>query len=181
MTDAQQQRLDRCIEFLRTIAKPADDEASEVHWIGARNADPDQGPSYCQKCCDELVDKMNAEHPEHEYLRDGGWGCPSDGSECCDVCGRQLRVQLTDQGVSSELDNWNGCRIKLRGKQASYIAFDLLAVLETAYMGSLENCPWLHDYQLAMIKNNQRDIHRLARRIDGISARWPKEQPHDPR
>ena len=183
MRDTQQQRLARCIEFLRPIAHTATEEAREAHWIGARNADPDQGPSYCRECCDALVEKLNTEHPEHEYLRDGGWGYDADGLECCDSCGKQLNVFLTSYGIEQELDNWSGSKIMLRGKRAPYLAFDLLNLLECADMRDLTSQTYLHGYQLDQAKNIQLGVHRLTRRIDAIRRRaaaefsiTPKEQ-----
>lgn len=171
MTPVQQQRLDRCIEFLRPIAQDAENTASEVYWIGARNADPDQGPSYCGDCGGKLVDKLNAENPDGEYLLDGGWGYESDGCEVCDKCGLHLRCSLSDCGVDQELDHWSASRIDLRGKHASTTAWFLLLTLECAYMGDLTDIPWLHGHEIDRAKRIQTSVHRLIRRIDAMRAR----------
>lgn len=171
MTPIQQQRFDRCIEFLRPIAQKAADEASEVYWIAARNADPDQGPSYCRACADALVDKLNAEHPDHEYLRDGGWGYEADTQEICEQCGIHLSCTLTEHGIEQELDHWSRYRIDLKGKHASVRAYFLLNTLECAYMGNADDAPWLHGYKLDRAKAIQREVHRLTRRVDGIRSR----------
>lgn len=178
MTELQQQRFDRCVTFLRALSQAADNEACEVHWLAARNADPDQGPSYCRECCNALVEKGNSEHPDHEYLRDGGWGYVADGTECCDTCGKQLRCTLSDYGVDSELDNWEDSRLRLRGKRATYQAFDLLNVLESAYMGDVDECTWLRGHELERAKRIQKGVHRLTRRIDGIRERIAAKEPH---
>lgn len=171
MTPLQAQRLDRCIEFLRPIAQDAENKASEVYWIAARNADPDQGPSYCGDCGGKLVDKLNAEHPEHEYLLDGGWGYESDSCEMCDECGLHLRCTLSDHGVDQELSHWAANRISVRDKHASTTAWFLLLVLECAYMGTPDEVTWLKEYQLDRLKSIQRDVHRLTRRIDAMRKR----------
>lgn len=175
MTDLQQQRLDRCIAYLQPIAKQADDECGEVHWIAARNADPNQGPSYCRECCDELVGQMNDANPDHEYLRDGGWGYDGSHFECCDKCGKNLRVNLDDCGVEQAIEDYGHRRLRLHGKHATYQAHDLLCVLECAFMGDVDECPWLRGYQAERAKANQAGVHRLTRRIDAIRARATKE------
>lgn len=171
MTPAQAQRLDRCIKFLEPVAADAERKASEVYWISARNADPDQGSSYCGDCGGKLVDKLNAENPDHEYLLDGGWGYESGSCEICDKCGLHLRCTLTDCGVDQELDHWMSVRIDLRGKHASTTAWFLLLILECAYMGNLAEARWLKDHQIARAKRIQQNIHLLTRRIDAMRKR----------
>ncbi|WEE79412.1 hypothetical protein LZ683_08660 [Comamonas testosteroni] len=168
MRESQKQRLDRCIKFLRPIAQPAEDAAGEVHWLGARNADPDQGPSYCYECCSAEVHRLNEQHPDHEYLVDGGWGYTSDGVELCDKCNKTLRVNLSDYGVASEIDNYLSLpRIKLD----SHSAYDILNILECAYMGNADDAPWLRGYELERVKGIQKSVHQLTHRIDRTRLR----------
>lgn len=168
MRESQKQRLERCIKFLRPIAQPAEDAAGEVHWLGARNAAPDQGPSYCYECCSAEVDRLNEQNPGHEYLVDGCWGYTSDGVEFCDKCGKTLRVNLSDYGVASEIDNYLSLpRIKLN----SHSAYDILNILECAYMGDLSNAPWIKGYEMERAKETQKCVHQLTRRIDKTRIR----------
>ena len=172
MTEMQAQRLARCIDFLRPIQALFAESVSEVHWVGARNADPDQGPSYCRTCCDKLVDRLNAEHPDHEYLRDGGWGYESDGHEVCDACGALLNCTLSHCGMEQELEHWESVRICLRGRYQESTAYQLLTLLECAPLDEYWlTAPGMQPYQTERIRRIRRDTHALARRIDGIRAR----------
>lgn len=172
MTPRQQQRFDRCIDYLTPIARIVEVGAGEVHWIAARNADPDQGPSYCYECGSAKVDSLNIAHPEHEYLLDGGWGSyESDCQEFCEECGKTLRTWLTDYGVSQELENWAVSRITLRGKHAAHCAYEIMRLLECALLDDYSNMPHLKEYEIDEIKQIQRDVHRLIKRIDAIRRR----------
>lgn len=180
MRNSQKQRLQRCIDFLRPLQSEFAESVSEVHWIGARNADPDQGPSYCRTCCDKRVDKLNAEHPDHEYLRDGGWGYEGDGLEICDDCGTHLNCTLSHYGVNSELDHWEAARIDLRGKHRAATAFELLLILES---GSLDDywlsAPGMRQHEVDRIRAIHRDANALARRIDRMRQRAQAQPQKD--
>ena len=186
MRESQKQRIQRCIDFLRPLQSEFAESLSEVYWLGARNADPDQGPSYCRDCCDTHVDRLNAEHPDHEYLRDGGWGYEADTPEICDDCGAFLNCTLTHCGVASELEHWANARIALRVRYQASTAFELLLILES---GSLEDywlsAPHMQPYEVRRIKLIHRGVHALTRRIDLIAhraaqrAQAQKEQGND--
>ena len=172
MRKSQEIRLQRCVDYLRPLQSELSESLSEVYWLGARNADPDQGPSYCRDCCDKHVDRLNAAHPNHEYLRDGGWGYVADTPEICDDCGAFLNCTLTHEGVSSELEYWANARIALRGKHQAATAFQLLLILES---GSLDdywlNSTHLSPYEVKRIQLIHREAHGLTQRIDRIRQR----------
>jgi len=170
ISDTQKQRLDRCIKFLSTFALP-DSEIGDIHWIGARNADPEAGESYCYECGHEEVNRLNAEHPDHEYFLDGGWSIESDSQEFCETCGKYLHTSLTSYAVAQELNHWCENRITLRGKSAPYQAYELLRVLECAYMG---DPVWESNYERERINDIQHGVHRLTRRIDAVRIRAEK-------
>lgn len=179
ITETQKQRLARCKDFLRAMQSSFYESVSEVHWIGARNADPDQSPSYCRACCDKLVDKLNTENPSHEYLRDGGRGYEADCIEVCDECGALLNCTLTHCGVEQELEHWAGARIDLRGKYRESTAYQLLTLLDCAPLDDYWiDPPGMQPYQIDRISRSRRDTHRLTLRIDSIRSRAQKEATH---
>nr|WP_312374903.1 hypothetical protein [Delftia acidovorans] len=165
---AGMERLQRCREFLQPLAQPAEDKAGAMHWIAALNADPDQSVSYCRECCRAEVARLNEQNPDHEYLVDGGWDTTSDGFDACDKCGKTLIVNLTDYGVAQELDYYlSGKRIVLKPESA----YEILRVLESAYMGDLSRATWMKDYEIAKAKELQKSVHCLTRRLDRIRRR----------
>lgn len=177
MRQSQKQRLQRCIDFLRPLQSEFAESVSEVYWLGARNADPDQGPSYCRSCCEKHVDRLNSQHPEHEYLRDGGWGYEADGLEICDDCDAFLNCTLTHFGVASELDNWERARIDLRGKHKAATAFQLLLILESGSMDDYWlSAPGMLPYEVERIQIIHREAHALTRRIDRIRQHAQAQQ-----
>ncbi|APW37669.1 hypothetical protein RD110_11075 [Rhodoferax koreense] len=177
MTTDIDTKMQRCLEFLRPIALPAEKKADHAHWIAARNADPEQGEDYCRACCQKEVDRLNAENPDGEYLVDGGWGSESDTSGVCSGCGEPLHVGLTEHGVSSELEHFERHRINLRGTHAPYTAFYLVATLESAFIGDVDKCSWLRGHQADHVKRNQQGVRKLLRRIDAIRGRMAAIPP----
>ena len=172
MRDSQRHRLQRCIDYLRPIQAEYAETVSEVHWIGASNADPDQAPSYCRSCCDKHVSKLNEQTPEHDYFCDGGWGYEADGQEICADCGAILNCTLTHYGVSSELDNWGAAKISLRGKHRSSTAFALLLILESTYLDDYWlSAPRMQLHEADRILAIHRDANALTRRIDRMRQR----------
>jgi len=125
--------LDETLVWLGGIAAPVAETASYVHWLNARNADTDQGNSYCRDCCDTQVKKLNAKHPKLEYFRDGGWPTDADHPEFCCECGATLDCSLTTHGVEYELDQYEKERLTLRGKHAPYFAYNAYQILEGSY------------------------------------------------
>lgn len=176
-TEVQKLRMERCIGFLRPLQASFSETISETHWVGARNADPDQGSSYCRACCDKLVEQLNAKHPEHEYLRDGGWGSDSDSQEICEECGDFLACSLTEYGIGQELDHWSRARVTLHGRYAATTAFQLLQILESECLNDYWlTAPGKHQYQIDSIRRIHRDTHALTRRIDAIRDRATKKE-----
>jgi len=169
MTSIQDARYKRCIEFLRQMARPIDETVGHVHWLDARETDTDQGPSYCAACGSKEIEKLNAAHPEHDYFLAGGYGYESDGQEFCECCGCFLHTLLTDCGIESEVENFNGVRLNLRGKWVADEAYSLLRIFECICFG--DPGTYLREYQRERVKKNQRDVHKLAKRIDGIRTR----------
>lgn len=169
MSPTQDARYRRSIEFLRPIARPVEETIGHVRWLDARETDTDQGPSYCTECGDKEIEKLNAAHPEHDYFLAGGYGYESDGQEFCDCCGCFLHTSLTDCGIESELEHFDGQRLSLRGEHAASNAYSLLRILECVWLGDPSS--YLTGYGLDRAKKNQRDVHKLTRRIDGIRMR----------
>lgn len=125
--------LDETLVWLGNIVQPVTASMSYVHWLNARNADTDQGNSYCRDCCDSAVERLNATHPEHEYFRDGGWPTDADHPENCCECGATLDCSLTTHGVEYELDHYETERLSLRGKRSDEVAYNALQILEGSY------------------------------------------------
>lgn len=118
--------------WLRDMSRPLVATMSYVHWINARNANTDQGLSYCKCCAQKIVEQSNAANPDHEYFVDGGWSTESDVPEHCDDCGETLDCHLTTCGLEYELDHFEAHRIALRGKHAAYVAYSMTQILEAA-------------------------------------------------
>lgn len=171
-------RSERCLEFLRPIAHQVLAEEDDVFWIDACNVDVDQHGSYCRKHGTALVEKLNAEHPEHEYMLCRGYSYESDSQEMCEECGKYLHTCLTDYGVDQDLDYVEGCRLGLRGKHAPWRAYMLIRVIECGPDpdGDYEFLRGVWGHRPDDLRERQQRIRRLTRRID--AARRSKEGTH---
>jgi len=161
-------RADRCIQYLTPLASSVLKDEEDPHWIDAREVDVDQLYSYCREHGLALVEKMNGEHPEHDYMLCRGYSYESDSQEVCEECGKYLHTCLTSYAIKEELDHVESCRLGLRGKYLPYRAYMLLRVIECAqeYEGVVFN-----DYRDKEHAELQQRVRKLTRRIDAARRR----------
>jgi hypothetical protein len=161
-------RADRCIRYLTLIAAPVLADEEDPYWLDAREVDVDQYGNYCHEHGLALVEKLNAEHPEHDYFLSRGYSYESDSQEVCETCGKYLHTCLTTHAIEQELDHIESHRLGLIGKHSPWRAYMLLRVIECAqeYEGIA-----FHDYRDGKIAELQRRVRVVTRRIDAARRR----------
>lgn len=125
-------KLDLTKARIRLASLSANVEVSCAHWINAKNANTDQGISYCGACCEKHVTELNKKNPKGEYFMDGGWSQDSDTFENCDTCGVTLDTDFTEYAVREEIEYWRRkpIRMHLLSARGPYVAFRLLQTLD---------------------------------------------------
>lgn len=84
-------------------------ETKPEHWIGG----DDESLSYCRKCAEKEIRKLQKGKPKDTYFLDGGRGCESDGQPFCETCGDALAASFTTYACESELDHFEDYGIDL--------------------------------------------------------------------
>lgn len=111
-----------------------DEFATEpAYWIDGA----DEGLNYCRLCAEAEVEKINAEEPGSVGL-DGGFDSQCDSPRYCECCGKRLAGELTDYGVSQELDHYaNFVRLSLKSlEKRPGLAFSVADALGRVYWRS---------------------------------------------
>ena len=134
-------RVDAVIGWLRPIAEPVASEAEHARWIGALNADPDQSEDWCTACARVEVERLNALHPDHEYVVDGGWGSSTDCPPSCCKCGKSLDGHFTAAAIGYEMDHYDRHSVSLR-KCAAEKAFRFIQMLESGCFDENDSSMW---------------------------------------
>lgn len=146
MTAAQPQdrtqRIYAVAKWLAPIAAPVEANAEFSRWIGARNADPEQSEDYCTACARTEVARLNALHPEHEYLVDGGWGSSTDCPPACCKCGVCLDDHLSEYAIEEEIEHYASNAICLRGERAAPSAFRFRQMLLSGNFQKNDPASW---------------------------------------
>jgi hypothetical protein len=117
------QRIYAVANWLAPIASPVEKEAEYSRWISARQADPEQSADWCLECARAEVGRLNTEHPEHDYLVDGGWGSETDSPPYCCQCDKPLNDHLSEYAIEAEIEHYSDYPICLRGRQKAHSAF----------------------------------------------------------
>lgn len=135
-------RVRAVLNWLDPIAAPVAAEAEFSCWIVAGNADPDQSEDWCTACARSEVARLNAEHPEHEYLVDGGWGSSTDVPPYCCKCGKTLDDFLTKYAIECEVDHYSQHPVGLRGKSGPQRAFRYIQMLSSGDFDFADTNAW---------------------------------------
>lgn len=152
-------------KWLCVIAKPLTEKAEFSRWVGARNADADQGPNWCFVCCEKEVVRLNVANPDAEYFVDGGWNQQSDSPPTCQGCGLALDDTLTEYGIEYELEHYAMHRIQLHGEYRAGEAFNFLKIIESAGDDPKQ---W---------GRNKCELKKLLRKLNAIHARAMAKEP----
>ncbi|HEV6964614.1 hypothetical protein [Roseateles sp.] len=144
-------RVDAVIDWLRPIAEPVAKEAEFSRWISAHNADTDQAEDWCTACARAEVTRLNALHPDHEYLVDGGWGSSTDCPPYCCKCGKTLSDHLTSYAIRDEIDHYSRHSVTLRCKQGAERAFRFVQMLESHDFDVNDAATWRFFRRLEMM------------------------------
>lgn len=135
-------RVAAVLDWLRPIAAPVAAEAEFSRWISARNAAPDQSDDWCTACARAEVERLNAEHPGHEYLVDGGWESSTDVPPCCCKCGKTLDDYLTGYAIEAEADHYSRHSVGLRGQHGPDRAFRFAQMLSSGDFDVSDTAAW---------------------------------------
>lgn len=160
MTATERDLLDTVLRWLEPIAEPAAKDSEPSRWIAARNADPDQASNWCTHCATKEVARLNALHPDHEYIVDGGWSTTTDVPPICEGCGKSLVGVFTEHAIEYETEHYLAHRLTLRGRFRHERAFRLTQVLESG------------DFDLSNKDHAAlfRKLDRMRRRADGVAT-----------
>ena len=136
------QRIYAVANWLAPIARPVEKDAEYSRWISAREADPEQSTDWCLECARAEVARLNAAHPEREYLVDGGWGSETDVPPYCWKCDKPLDDQLPEYAIESEIEHYSTSPIILRGRRAADCAFRYRQMLRSGNFKEDDPASW---------------------------------------
>lgn len=72
------------------------------YWIGGS----DESVSYCKKCAEKEIRRMEKESPDQDFILDGGFGSEGDSQAFCEECCHALDNTFTTYACKTELEHF---------------------------------------------------------------------------
>lgn len=136
-------------------------EAPE-HWIRGDSDYIDSSESYCYDCAKKEIARLEKEHPDDEFILDGGWDIDGDYTPFCKTCGQLLSNNFTQAACNEELFHY------LRYGFNPMSAMDCLSlykVLMAITWDTFDRLIGVQEYERESDVSNHNDLYRLCRLI----------------